>query len=180
MKQSNLRLIIIFLWVLSWLLACVCVGFAPSIRNGIDAQDVPDAIFMLTGVWMPIFGCLGTFWFGDPIVRKAAQEATVSSERTIGALTFTSLYLVMLLAFLLFEVYGMDASRPEFAAATLPRGLSFFDRITACVKWAALTSPLGTAPVIWLTGIRSTSSKQQKRNHRTDVVAPSEGGGRAP
>jgi hypothetical protein len=156
MKQSKLRLLIFSGWVASWFFACILVGAAPWIRNGIDSQDVPDAIFLLTGVWMPIFGCLGTFWFGDPVVRKTSKNATVPMERAVGALAFTSVYLSMLLIFIAYETYGIDPNRPEFSAVILPKGFAFFDRITACVKWAALTSTLGTAPVIWLTGIRSS------------------------
>lgn len=132
---------------------------------------------MISGVFMPIFSCLGTFWFGDQSSRRTAHRVRANRERVLGALAFTFAYLAMVTGFLLFQVFLVDASQPEFSAPSLPRGLSFLDRVTASVKWAALISPFGTAPVIWLTGIPLVAQMEKMNDRRKDKpgVNPPEG-----
>jgi hypothetical protein len=156
--RNKLRLGIFVLWVGFWVLSCLSLLGARFVRPGIMPDEIPDAIISVTGMWMPVLGCLAAFWFADQEHEDLSKDLTVDPYKALGAMIITVAYLGLVFIYILWSVFGVDTTSREYIDPFLPPGVaSFPERISTCLKWAAIGSPFGTAPVIWLTKGKSRS-----------------------
>lgn len=150
---ARLREYVFFIWVGFWCCSCLVLFLAPLIDRRISSVDVPEAVFTVSGIWVPILGCFAGFWFLNPSERRKARIAKVTAESARGALVCTVLHLLLIFIFVIYQTYVVNSGAPEYGASSLPPNApSFPERIVVVVRWATLTSPFGTAPVLWLTG----------------------------
>jgi hypothetical protein len=175
-SQDKLRFLIFLLWIAYLILSYLTVLISSKINPYIEEMEVPEALVTVTGLWTPVLGCLAAFWFGVKEERQASRDRKVDKYRAIGAVICTMVYLTLFYMYLCWATFFVNADTPAFNDPDgLPKGaLSFPAGVFKAVKWAALVSPLGTAPVIWLTaGIRSkpntrNGSTQRRRKTKED------------
>jgi hypothetical protein len=152
MSQSRLRIIVFCLWLSFWVVSTVLLMTAPWIRNTpvpiIPRGEIRSAILSITGIWVPALSCLASFWFPSEERRKA-RKVNVTRDKVFAALTLTSLYLVFVLALLIYAIFLIDYNA---SSAVLAEGTSFLEQIDGSVKLGLVVSPIALAPINWLTG----------------------------
>lgn len=152
-SQSRLRVTIFCLWLLFWVASTVLLFLAPSVTNVgpvpiIDRGEIPSAILSISGLWVPALSCLAAFWFPAE-ERRRSRSVNVPKDKVFAAITLTSVYLVFVLALILWSVYYIKYNDPSLM---LSEGTSLLEQIDKSVKLSLIVSPVALAPINWLTG----------------------------
>src|SRR5262249_32400081 len=105
---------------------------------------------------VPVLTCLATFWFGHGELSRSSTRR-VKREHSVAAIGITCVYLSLIVFIVMWITYGVDYS--AYSDPELDLRLSFEGRVTAIIQWAAMLSPFGTAPAIWLAGGTQTAKR---------------------
>jgi len=149
MRQSSLRLFIFGTWLSFWALSTISLMLAPWLRHdhAIGAEDVPAAILLVSGIWIPPLSCLAGFWFTSNERAQSARKRA-SSDRAWAAILLTCIYLMFVLALVIWPVYAVSYSGDVI---NLPTGGSFQEQLSSTVHIALAVSPIALGPLNWLT-----------------------------
>jgi hypothetical protein len=156
---TGLRVRIAGLWAIFWVITCTCVVLAPVLRadKAIGFEQVTGVLGQISGIWLPPLSCFSAFWF-PAAERKAGSKKHVNSERILGAMMLTTIFMVLVLVLLLLPLYFIKYE-PN-AVGDLDKGQSLTERISEMVKFSLLLSPLVLAPISWLTAGHSEKSQE--------------------
>jgi hypothetical protein len=121
----------------------------------------------VAAVWLPSLSCLVGFWFTNQPQEASAKKVKVPPEKATAAILLTGIYLIFVLAMILFPLYWVEYGADVIH---LPQGASVEERMADSVKYALLLSPVALAPINWLTG--SSTATSTTASHAAGSVAP--------
>jgi hypothetical protein len=161
--QATVRLTIFALWVGFWALSSAFVLAAPLFRSQIGQDQVLPAVTAVCSIWLPVLSCFAGFWMSSD-ERKLSKERACSPHKALAAIVITIAYLGFTAALIFWVTYVIDYTQPEYQSLTeLPKGISFQEQLDAAIRLAIWISPVGTAPVVALTGGKSVRIDSKKQ-----------------
>ena len=138
MTLWKLRLSVFSIWAASFLLAMALVLVAHLVPGSdFSSRLIPEGVKGVMAIWIAPLTCFATFWF-KPDAKKSAMNADVRPEQCWGALGISVLYVCFAVAMVVWPVYLVKSE--------------FIKAMAEYTQFALFMSPLGIAPVAWLTG----------------------------